>query len=131
MRRTKTDNNTRRYTRIDNTRIILSLVLVALGFAFLLGISAGGLTPERQALALEEAAAVQPWKIASRVTWYAVWGIGAKVGAAVMAGYVVFYVIAIGRNWLDLRARQIHAKEGLFPVIELTPGALYLSLIHI
>ncbi|MCK9598113.1 MAG: hypothetical protein M0R06_03665 [Sphaerochaeta sp.] len=124
MRRTKTDN-TRRYTRIDNTRLILALVFVALGFAFLLGISAGGLTPERQALALEEAAAVQPWKIASRVTWYAVWGIGAKVGAAVMAGYVVFYVIAIGRNWLDLRARQIHAKEGLFPVIELTPGALY------
>lgn len=125
MRRTKTDNNARRHTRIDNTRLILSLILVALGFAFLLGISAGGLTPERQALALEEAAAVQPWKIASRVTWYAVWGIGAKVGAAVMAGYVVFYVIAIGRNWLDLRARQIQARDGLFPVIEIQRGVLY------
>jgi len=125
MRRTRTDNNTRRHSRIDNTRLILALVFVAVGFAFILGLSAGGLTPERQALALEEAAAVQPWKIASRVTWYAVWGIGAKVGLAVMAGYVVFYVSAILRNWLDLRSRQIQARDGLFPVIEIQRGVLY------
>jgi len=105
--------------------LILALVFVALGFAFILGLSAGGLTPERQALALEEAAAVQPWKIASRVAGYAIFGIAAKVGAAVMAGYVVFYVIAIGRNWLDLHARQVHARDGLFPVIEIQRGVLY------
>lgn len=122
---TRTTDNRRRGARIDNTRLILSLVLVALGFAFVLGISAGGLTPERQALALEEAAAVQPWKIASRVTGYVVWGVVAKAGAAVMAGYVVFYVIAIGRNWLDLRSRQIQARDGLFPVIEIQRGVLY------
>lgn len=126
MRRTQNENNTRRHTsRIDSTRLILALMCVALGFAFILGLSAGGLTPERQALALEEAAAVQPWKIASRVAGYAIFGIAAKVGAAVMAGYVVFYVIAIGRNWLDLHARQVHARDGLFPVIEIQRGVLY------
>jgi len=125
MRRTQTADNRRRVTRIDSTRIILALIAVGLGMAFVLGLAAGGLTPERQALALEEAAAVQPWKIASRVTGYALWGIGAKVGAVVMAGYVVFYVIAIGRNWLDLRARQVHAKDGLYPVIEIQRGVLY------
>lgn len=127
MRRTQTQttDNRRRGTRIDNMRLILALVLVALGFAFVLGLSAGGLSPERQALALQEHAAVQPWKIASRITGYAVWGIGAKVGAVVMAGYVVFYVIAIGRNWLDLRSRQIQARDGLFPVIEIQRGVLY------
>lgn len=125
MRRTQTTDNRRRSTRLDNTRLILTLVLVALGFAFVLGLSAGGLSPERQALALQEHAAVQPWKIASRITGYAVWGIGAKVGAVVMAGYVVFYVIAIGRNWLDLRSRQVHARDGLYPVIELQKGVLY------
>lgn len=124
MRRTQSDN-TRRHTRIDNTRVILALVFVAVGFAFLLGISAGGLTPERQALALEEQRAVMPWKIASRVTGYVIFGVVAKVGAAVMAGYVVFYVIAIGRNWLDLHARQVHARDGLFPVIEIQRGVLY------
>ncbi len=122
---TRTTDNRRRGARIDNTRLILALVLVALGFAFVLGLSAGGLSPERQALALQEHAAVQPWRIASRITGYAVWGIGAKVGAVVMAGYVVFYVIAIGRNWLDLRSRQIHARDGLFPVIEVQAGVLY------
>lgn len=125
--RTRTNNThsaARSYSRIDNTRLLLAVIVVTIGFAFLLGLSANG-SPERQALALEEAAAVMPWKIASRVTGYVVFGVVAKVGAAVMAGYVVFYVIAIGRNWLDLRSRQIHARDGLFPVIELQPGALY------
>ncbi len=123
MRRTQTTN--KRYgSRIDNTRLLLGVIAAALAFAFLLGLSVNS-TPERQALALEEAAAVQPWKIASRVTGYVVFGVVAKVGAAVMAGYVVFYVIAIGRNWLDLRARQVHARDGLFPVIEVQNGVLY------
>jgi len=121
----KQTNNTRRYgNRIDNTRLLLAVILASLGFAFLFGLSLNS-TPEKQALALEEAAAVQPWKIASRVTGYVVFGVVAKVGAAVMAGYVVFYVIAIGRNWLDLRSRQVHARDGLFPVIEVQAGVLY------
>ena len=111
--------------RIDNTRLALALLVVALGGAFLLGLSVGGGTPERQALAYQEHATLLPWKIASRITGYVVWGIGAQVGAAVMAGYIVFYMIAIGRNWLNLRSRQIHAKDGLFPVIELQAGVLY------
>ena len=123
MNKAQTANT--RHTRIDNTRIILSLIGVSLGFAFILGLAMSGLTPERQALALAEAAAVQPWKIASRVAGYAIFGIVAKVGAAVMAGYVVFYIIAIGRNWLDLRSRQVHARDGLYPVIEIQRGVLY------
>lgn len=115
-----------RRARADLGQVLLAVILVSLAFAFILGmIAAGGGGPERQALALEEARAIQPLKIASKLTGYVIFGIVAKIGAAVMLGYVVFYVIAIGRNWLDLRARQVYAKDGLFPVIELTPGALY------
>lgn len=117
-------NTNRQRRRVDTTQLLLVVILLAIGSAFILGLSANS-TPERQALALEEAAAVQPWKIASRITGYAIWGIGAKAGLAVMAGYVVFYVIAIGRNWLDLRSRQVRAQDGLFPVIEIHPGVLY------
>lgn len=122
--RKRTQNTTHRRQRIDTTQLLFGMIALALGFAFILGLSLNS-TPERQALALEEAAAVQPWKIASRVTGYVFFGIVAKVGLVVMAGYVVFYVIAIGRNWLDLHARQVHARDGLFPVIEIQHGVLY------
>jgi DNA segregation ATPase FtsK/SpoIIIE-like protein len=104
--------------------MLLGMIVLSVGFAFILGLSVNS-NPERQALALEEAATVQPWKIASRVTGYVVFGVVGKVGLAVMGGYVVFYVIAIGRNWLDLHARQVHARDGLFPVIEIQRGVLY------
>lgn len=125
MRRTQSIQSASRQRRkMDTGQVLLVMILLSVGFAFVLGLSVNS-TPERKALAFEEASAVQPWKIASRVAGYAIWGIGAKVGAAVMAGYVVFYVIAIGRNWLDLHARQVHARDGLFPVIEIQRGVLY------
>lgn len=124
MRRTRNDRTQRQRRRADPTQALIVVILLSVGFAFILGLSAGG-TPEERALALEEQRAVSQWRIASRVTGYVVFGVLAKVGLVVMAGYVVFYVIAIGRNWLDLHARQVHARDGLFPVIEIQRGVLY------
>lgn len=122
MRNSTSQSSSR--ARVDPTQIILVMILCSIGFAFILGLSISS-NPERQALALEEQRAVQPWKIASRVTGYVVFGVVSKVGLAVIAGYVIFYLIAILRNWLDLRARQIHARDGLFPVVEVQKGVLY------
>ena len=124
MRRTRNVRTQRQRRRADPTQALIVVILLSVGFAFILGLSAGG-TPEERALALEEQRAVSQWRIASRVTGYVVFGVLAKVGLVVMAGYVVFYVIAIGRNWLDLHARQVHARDGLFPVIEIQRGVLY------
>jgi hypothetical protein len=110
--------------RADMTQILLVMIAVALGLAFVLGMTIGG-TPEERALRIEEQQTLMPWRIASKITGYAVFGIGAKVAVFVMGGYIVFYLIAILRNWLDLRARQVYARNGLFPVIEVQPGELY------
>jgi hypothetical protein len=112
------------HQRINSTQILLGIMLIALGMAFVLGMTIGG-TPEQRALRLDEQRAVSPWRIASQVTGYAVFGIGAKALVFVIGGYVAYYLAAIARNWLDLRSRQIHARDGLFPVIEVQPGALY------
>lgn len=110
--------------RVDMTQVLLLSMLAALGLAFVLGMTLGQ-TPEERALRVAEQQAVSQWRVWSRITGYAVFGIGVKVGGFVIGGYVVYYLAAILRNWLDLRARQIHARDGLFPVIELQPGALY------
>lgn len=111
-------------TRREGVQVIVGLVLVAIAFAFILGLSLNA-SPERQAMAMEEQRAVLPYRIASRITGYVVWGVGVKVAAFVLLGYGAFYLLAIARNWLDLRARQVHARDGLFPVVQLAPGVLY------
>lgn len=109
---------------VDKTRLIVGLIFVTLVFAFIGGLMVNA-NPERQALALQEQQAVLPWKIASRITGFVVFGIFLKVGAFVLGGYACFYLLAIGRNWLDLQSRQVHAKDGVYPVIELQKGVLY------
>lgn len=116
--------NTAYHQRINSTQVLLVIMLVALGMAFILGMSIGG-TPEERALRFEEQRAVSQWRIASQITGYAFFGIGAKALVFVIGGYVAYYLAAIARNWLDLRSRQVHARDGLFPVIEVQPGALY------
>lgn len=125
MRSKQTNSTRQRSARVDNTRIILALVLVSLGFAFILGLSAGGLTPERQALAYQEHAAVLPWRIASRVTGYVFGGIVFKVTVYILGSFGVYYILRVGLNWVDLRSRQVHARDGLYPVIEIQRGVLY------
>lgn len=121
--RTTTTNSTAR-RRADTTQMLLAMIVISVGLAFVMGMTIGG-SPEERALRLEEEQAVMEWKIASRVTGYAVFGIGAKVALFVIGGYVVFYLSAILRNFLDLRARQVYARDGIFPVIEVQQGVLY------
>lgn len=110
--------------RVDGTRLIIGLVLVLVVFAFILGLSLN-VPPEKAAVDMEVARAVLPYRIISRITGYVVWGVGIKVAAFVLGSYGCFYLLAIARNWLDLRARQVHAHDGLFPVIKLAEGVLY------
>ncbi len=123
--RTQTNNTRRHNTRIDNTRLILALVLVSLGFAFVLGLSASGLSPERQQLALEEQKAIMPWRVASKVTGYIFGGIVFKVTVYVLGSFGGYYVLRVGLNWLDLRSRQVHAQDGIFPLVRLNDSTLY------
>lgn len=117
-------NPTRSRRRADTTQLLLGLIVISIGLAFVMGMTING-SPEERALRLEEEQAVMGWKVASRVTGYAVFGIGAKVALFVIGGYVVFYMVAILRNFLDLRARQVYARDGMFPVIEIQHGVLY------
>lgn len=121
-RRTATTHNHGR--RVDTTQLLLVMIVFAVGFAFILGLAIAG-TPEQKALALEEQRAVMPWRIASRVTGYIFGGVVLKVTLFVMGSFGAYYIMRIGVNWLDLRARQVHARNGLFPVIEMEKGVLY------
>jgi hypothetical protein len=111
---------------VNMTGLLILLLLGVIGFSFLLGLSLSQDTPsERQQMRIAEQRAVMPWRITSRTVTYAAFGIFAKVALVVMACYVVFYLIAIARNWLDLRARLIRPQSGIFPLVRANDGQLY------
>lgn len=79
---------------------------------------------QQRALAIEQARVLQPYRIAAQQVAIMV-GILVRVGLFVLGGYIAFYLVAIARNWLDLKARQVHARDGVFPVIRVDNGTLY------
>lgn len=122
MRSTQTTHRQRR--RVDTTQMLIGMILLSVGFAFILGMSING-SPERQALALEEAAAVLPWRIASKVTGYIFGGIVFKVTLYILGSFGGYFVLRVGLNWIDLRSRQVHAHDGIFPLVRLNDSTLY------
>jgi DNA segregation ATPase FtsK/SpoIIIE-like protein len=101
------------------------LVLIAVGFALALLLTSGGVFNKSvRALAVERAEALQPWKIGSAVTAI-VLGSVLKVTAVAAVVYLLFGATRAVIKWARLKAGTIHAKRGVFPVIELEEGYLY------
>jgi hypothetical protein len=101
------------------------LVLIALGFALGLLLTSGGvLNRDVRTMVVERAEALQPYKIGAGVA-------GVILGGIVKVGVVGAFVYIIGGasqavvRWMKLKAGTVHAKRGLFPVIELADGVLY------
>ncbi len=97
--------------------VLAAALLVGLVGGFLL---AGGgrsvlrqLDGEQRALYLTEQEALLPWKIAGGM---ALRGAGIAMLAAATGG--VMYAAWIALSFLDRRARLIHARDGLFPIVE-------------
>lgn len=114
----------RRHGRMGTTTVLLWAVAGLVVFSFVLGWSVNA-SPERQAIAVEELRAVQPYKVASRVTGYVLFGVGAKATGFILGTYGLYYVLRLGLNWLDLRSRLVHALDGVFPLVRFDNGTLY------
>lgn len=112
------------HTHRQPAALVPGLILVAVGFAFIIGLAVSQPTPEETALRLEKQRAILPYQIASIASGY-VLGIFIRVGLAVMGGFALYYLIRVSVNWLDLRSRQVNARDGVFPLIRLDNGALY------
>lgn len=123
MRRTRDTSQSRRAKPVNSTAMAIIFLCCALVFAFALGIVITG-NPERQAMLLQEQQAVLPFRILSKQSGYVVWII-ARIGLAVIVGYIIYYSIAILRNWLDLRSRQVQAQNGIFPLLRISENQYY------
>lgn len=110
--------------RVDPTQLLIVLFLLCLGGAFLAGLMLNA-SPERRDLAIQEAQQVLPYRILAKATSYLLFGVVVKIGLVILVGFGLYYVIRVGVNWLDLRSRQVYAKDGLFPVIEVQKGVIY------
>lgn len=105
----------------NSGRMMLSVLSAALFLGLLGGfmLAGGGRSVMRQfdqeqrAMYLEEQAALLPWKIAGGI---AVRGAGILMLAGATGG--VMYAAWIALAFLDRRARLIHARDGIFPIVE-------------
>lgn len=109
------------HSRYGSGQMMLSILGAALVLGLVGGfLLAGGgrslfrqLDQEQRALYLAEQEALLPWKIAGGV---AARGAGIAMLAAATGG--VIYAAWIALSFLDRRARLIHSRDGLFPIIE-------------
>jgi len=128
-----TTNDRGRSRKYSAGRRTGTILVYALGVALAVGVLGGfllsggvrQLDPVQRALYVTEQEAVLPFKIISRVTGYLFGGVVLKVTLYVLGSFGTYYVLRIALNWLDLRSRQVHARDGIFPVVELFKGALY------
>ncbi|MBN2005784.1 MAG: hypothetical protein JXA21_20675 [Anaerolineae bacterium] len=100
------------------------LLLTTLLAAIILGLALSERSPEEAALRLERQRAILPYQIASIASNYII-GIFIRVGLVVIGGFGLYYLVRVSVNWLDLRSRQVHARDGVFPLVRLDNGALY------
>lgn len=104
-----------------NGQMILSILGAALALGLVGGfLLAGGgrsvfrqLDQEQRALYLAQQQALLPWKIAGGMVMR---GAGMVLLAAASGG--LMYAGWIALSFLDRRARLIHARDGLFPIVE-------------
>lgn len=105
--------------------IITVILAFAIGKATIRNPEREAMVLERHSMIVERQRAVLPYKILSEITGLVVFGIALKVGAFVLGGYGLYYILRLFLNWLDLRGRQVHAQAGVFPLIRLDSGTLY------
>lgn len=106
----------------QNTPIFLTLGLALAALGIIVGLLLAGsykytiqvFDAEQRPTLLAEQAAMLPIRVVTRIA--------ARVGLFAGLGLAAWRVGGSLLTWLDIRARQIHARNGLFPVIQTAHG---------
>jgi hypothetical protein len=86
--------------------------------------SGGVFNRDVRTLAVQRAQVLQPWKIGGAITGIVLSSV-LKVAAVAAVVYLLVGATGAVIKWARLKAGTIHAKRGVFPVIELEEGYLY------